>query len=258
MGNRFIKAKTLPDGRTIYVYTDTGQQVKGNVKLANGRVYNYDNGKRTFVGYADGTQNYDRFPTGPYIRTIENADSAGYIKGKWYTKDYYNRWAKQHNVKNQQGHLKRVSDEHQIGIGIDMNSKNNPYLQPFLREDSHGTYITEADEHKVRQHSIKEKEDALERLMEQNGLNINLSPNKRAMALGLGYHGNMGFLFHPNGPATSKLHNAFVNGTDKQFSDAIYDFYKTRNSDRAERHKNFWKDKLKHGGKLIPKQKRFM
>ena len=212
-------------------------------------------GTRTFLRYADGPQNYDRFPTGSYLRTIENADSAGYINGKWYTKDYYNQWAKQNNVRNQQGHQKKVFDENQIGIGIDMRPDSNPYVQQFLKKDNNGTYLTEADEHKVRQHTIQEKDNTLNRLLKKNKLNIELSPNKRAMALGLIYQGYGKILFNPNGTDSNKLHNAFINGTDKQFSNAIYNFYKTRHSDRAERHRTFWDGKLKLGGTI--RKKRF-
>lgn len=211
-------------------------------------------GTRTFLRYADGTQNYDRFPTGSYLRTIENADSAGYINGKWYTKDYYNQWAKQNNIRNRQGHQKKIFDKNQIGIGIDIRPESNPYVQQFLKKDNNGIYLTEADEHRVRQHTIKEKDDILNRLINNNDLNINLSFNKRAMALGLIYHGYGKFLFNPNGPDSNRLHNAFVNGTDQQFSDAIYNFYKTRHSDRAERHKTYWNGKLKLGGTI---KKRF-
>ena len=211
-------------------------------------------GTRTFLRYADGTQNYDRFPTGSYLRTIENADSAGYINGKWYTKDYYNQWAKQNNIRNRQGHQKKIFDKNQIGIGIDIRPESNPYVQQFLKKDNNGIYLTEADEHRVRQHTIKEKDDILNRLINNNDLNINLSFNKRAMALGLIYHGYGKFLFNPNGPDSNRLHNAFVNGTDQQFSDAIYSFYKTRHSDRAERHKTYWNGKLKLGGTI---KKRF-
>ena len=125
-------------------------------------------GTRTFLRYADGPQNYDRFPTGSYLRTIENTDSAGYINGKWYTKDYYNQWAKQNNVRNQQGHQKKVFDPNQIGIGIDINPKNNPYVQQFLKKDNNGTYLTEADEHKVRQHTIQEKDNTRKRQYTQS------------------------------------------------------------------------------------------
>ena len=211
-------------------------------------------GTRTFLRYADGTQNYDRFPTGSYLRTIENADSAGYINGKWYTKDYYNQWAKQNNIRNRQGHQKKIFDKNQIGIGIDIRPESNPYVQQFLKKDNNGIYLTGADEHRVRQHTIKEKDDILNSLINNNDLNINLSPNKRAMALGLIYHGYGKFLFNPNGPDSNRLHNAFVNGTDQQFSDAIYNFYKTRHSDRAERHKTYWNGKLKLGGTI---KKRF-
>lgn len=151
-------------------------------------------GTRTFLRYADGTQNYDRFPTGSYLRTIENADSAGYINGKWYTKDYYNQWAKQNNIRNRQGHQKKIFDKNQIGIGIDIRPESNPYVQQFLKKDNNGIYLTEADEHRVRQHTIKEKDDILNSLINNNDLNINLSPNKRAMALGLIYHGYGKFL----------------------------------------------------------------
>ncbi len=104
--------------------------------------------------------------------------------------------------------------------------KTNPVIQPYLHAIGNYKYVTESDEHYSRQKAIQSKLEELDRLINKKGIRVkNYSDNKRAMALGLMYHGFAGSMLSPNGPLTTALKNAFVNGTDKQFSDAIYNFY---------------------------------
>lgn len=121
-----------------------------------------------------------------------------------------------------------------------MRPKNNTIIQKYLKRDNKGTYISKSDEHYVRQRSIRDKDEALQRNLKGR----KLSPYKEAMALGMLYQGYGKLLFNPNGPETQKLNNAMWNGTDKDFHDAIYNFYKTRNADRANKHKEYWNGKL--------------
>ena len=52
---------TLPDG-SVHRY--------GEPKLIGDKIYQINSdGTRTFLRYADGPQNYDRSPTGSYLRT---------------------------------------------------------------------------------------------------------------------------------------------------------------------------------------------
>lgn len=224
------------DGRT-YKY---GQQV-----TIDNKVYQENSdGSRTLIRYSNGTPNYDLTPTGSYITRIENPDSAGYVNGRWYNKAYTD--------KHKNG--PRVWDSNQIGIGIDTRENNNPVVQQYLRNTGQYKYINEDDEHFVRQSTIKEKDDTLNRLMRKYNININLSPNKRAMALGMIYQGLANQLFNPKTPLARQLQNAFTNGTDKQFADSITNFYNVfqngRFRERAKQNQEYWSTRLYNGGKI--------
>ena len=216
------------------------QQKEGNA------VYQYNSdGTKTLLRYTDNTPNYDNTPTGRYITAVENPDSAGYYNGRWYNKG----WADAHRKLTP-----RVWDSNQIGIGLDMKKENNPLIQNYLKSVGATTSISEADEHYVRQHQIQDKVDTLNRLMKKNNINVKMSPFKQAMAVGLVYHGLGKYLVKPSGALTQAISDAFKNGTDKQFANALANFYTQfqngRFKERAKQHTQFWNGKLKSGGRI--------
>lgn len=113
-------------------------------------------------------------------------------------------------MKNSSGQPLKVWDKHQIGIGLDMRPENNPIVQEYLHSKNGKRWVSEADEHYSRQRMLLDKEKTLNRLLKKKGLNLQLSPNKKAMAIGLVYHG-----FAPKLFSNPTLYNSFVNGTEK-------------------------------------------
>lgn len=226
--------------RGYFVSPRNGQTYRygQKVKIGNKVYQENSDGSRTLVGYTNGTPNYDLTPIGPYIMQIENPDSAGYVNKRWYNKAYT----------DVHKNSPRIWDSNQIGIGIDTRKNNNPVVQQYLRNTGQYKYISEADEHFVRQQTIKDKNDTLDRLMQKNNININISPNKRAMAIGIIYQGLANQLFNPKTSLAKQLQYTFINGTDQQFADSITNFYNIfqngRFRERAKQNKEYWNTKL--------------
>jgi hypothetical protein len=81
----------------------------------------------------------------------------------------------------------------------------------------------------------------LEGVLNRRAKDLKLSDNKRIMAMGVLYRGDGPKLWNKNHP----LSQAFFNGTDKDFSNAISNYYINNNlKERANRHNKFWKGKL--------------
>lgn len=52
-----------------------------------------------------------------------------------------------------------------------------------------------------------------------------ISNVKRAIMLGLLYHGYGPKVWNPNGPLTRAINNSFYNGNDQEFIDSVYNLY---------------------------------
>ena len=78
-----------------------------------------------------------------------------------------------------------------------------------------------------------------EDIFERNTKGIKPSDTKRAITIGLLYHGHGPYIWKPNGPKTQRLHDALFKGTDQDFIDAVSNFYGSNS--RAQRHSQFWK-----------------
>ena len=83
----------------------------------------------------------------------------------------------------------------------------------------------------------------LENILNRHTKGIKLSNTKRAIAIGLLYHGFGPKLWNPNGPKTQRLNRALFNGSDQDFINAVTDFYNGTYSQRSKSHSNFWKGK---------------
>lgn len=261
----------MPDGKfSSPMFLDKGKlRVYGNrdVDYRGRTIQHNSNGTTTLVNpstnrpfsskkesvkyYQNNPINYDEQLVGPYLRTLENADSAGFINGRWYGREVYNPYAQKNNIRNSQGVIKKVFDKNQIGIGLDRRGQNNPLVKQKIQKDSRGEYLSENNERFIRNRSIQEKQDVLDRLLKKNGMSVEISPNKRTIATGLIYHGFGPELFMP-GP----LYNSFSRGTDQAFSDSVYNFYNGEykaeypgkkyadhySTERAEKHRQFFTD----------------
>lgn len=97
-----------------------------------------------------------------------------------------------------------------------------------------GNYLTEDEEVYFRNRKL----DEMLRIYNNNvDENIQFSDNKLAMALAMMYHGYGPRLWSEHGDG---LHNAFFNGSDYEFENAITSFYQKRHKERANNHKKFW------------------
>jgi hypothetical protein len=81
----------------------------------------------------------------------------------------------------------------------------------------------------------------LEGVLNRRAKDLKLSDNKRIMAMGVLYRGDGPKLWNKNHP----LSQAFFNGTDKDFSNAIFNYYNSINlRRRADYHNKFWQGKI--------------
>ena len=150
-----------------------------------------------------------------YLKAIENPNSVGYNPNT-------NRWTTP---------KLRGFDPNQIGIGLDV--KTNNVVRNYLRKTGRtkDPWLTQEEMEQLQNQSLQYFED----VFEKNTKGMKLSDTKRAIAIGLLYHGHGPNLWNNKG----NLHDVFINGTDQDFIDAVSNFYK--GNSRAQRHSQFWK-----------------
>lgn len=147
-----------------------------------------------------------------YIEALENPDRIGYDQAR-------DRWTSP----TQKGY-----DPNQIGIGLDKRTNND--VRQFL-DTNKRDWLTDAEMLNLQSKSFQYFEDVLAR----NTKGLNLSNIKRAVAMGLLYHGHGKKLWNRN----HILSKALFNGSDQDFIDAVTKFYGTNS--RATRHSEYWK-----------------
>ena len=150
-----------------------------------------------------------------YLKAVENPNSVGYNPdtNMWTTPKL------------------RGFDPNQIGIGLDV--KNNNIVRNYLKKTGRtkNPQLTQKEMEQLQDQSLQYFED----VFEKNTKGMNPSNTKRAVAIGLLYHGHGPNLWNNKG----NLYNVFVNGTDQDFIDAVSNFYGSNS--RALRHSQFWK-----------------
>ena len=130
-------------------------------------------------------------------------------------------------------------DPNQIGVGLDMYT--NAKVRNFLRKNgrTNNPWLSHQEMLDLQNDSLLELEDILDR----RTIGVKLSNTKRAIAIGLLYHGFGPKLWNPNGPKTQRLNRALFNGSDQDFINAVTDFYNGSYSERSKSHSNFWKER---------------
>lgn len=124
-------------------------------------------------------------------------------------------------------------DPRQRGFGIDV--ENYDVVKRHLAKNPRsGNYLTEKEESYFRNRKLDEMQSIYDKYVDDN---LHFSDKKRAMALALMYHGFGKRLWTDKGDG---LHNAFFNGSDYEFENAITSFYQKRHKERANNHKKFW------------------
>lgn len=155
----------------------------------------------------------DKSLIGQYIRAIENPDSIGYKNGKWYQS------------------LRKGDDINNRGFGVDVRYNKNALA---LTKGRSGNWLSEKEERDLRDNQINY---LIERL-DANTPPLAKEPSeaKKAMAVGLLYRGD-GIKAILN---NESLRNAYYSGTDKDFENAIINYYRSKGlNERAKLHTNF-------------------
>ena len=132
-------------------------------------------------------------------------------------------------------------DSNQIGIGLDTRTNNlvADFLEKTGRTDN--PWLTQDEMKQLQDQTLK----YLEYVLDKNTKKLNLSNTKRAITIGLLYHGYGPDIWKPN-PKTQRIHDIiFNNGSDQDLINAVTDFYK--GNDRAKRHSKFWSSIGKYG-----------
>ena len=154
-----------------------------------------------------------------YLKALENPDNVGYIPiiGIWVPPTDKVKY-----------------DTNQIGIGLDM--KYNKDVSRFLQETgrTNKPYLTNQEMRDLQNKSLKYYEDILDKYTK----GINLSDTKRAIAIGLIYHGHGPKLWNPTTAKQQRMSNALFKGTDQEFIDTVSDFYSENT--RSQRHSSYW------------------
>ena len=180
----------------------------------NGNIYNSD---FKYVENPYGDYNKLRYD---YIQAIENHGLEGF------------------NEKTQiwRPPKKQGFDPNQIGIGLDMTT--NTTVKNFLKKNGRtkDPWLTHDEMIKLQQQRF----DELEKVIDRRTKGVKLSNQKRAMLMGLLYHGFGPFVWTPNGPKTRAIHNALFKGKDSDLIEAISNFYNGSYTDRYKHHKEFW------------------
>lgn len=156
-----------------------------------------------------------------YIRAIENPDSIGYKDGRWYKSP------------------RKVDDPNNRGFGVDV--KYNKKAEELTR-NRQGRWLKEEEERELRNSYIDYTNDIL-RKWTPGILAEYPSEVKQAIASGMLYRGD--------GIKTilkdTKLRDAYFGGSDKEFSNAVADYYDSKNlSERAINSKAFMEDPYAH------------
>lgn len=127
-------------------------------------------------------------------------------------------------------------DPNQIGIGLD--TKYNKDVVEYLKQTgrTNNPWLTDQEMKDLQNKSLQYYEGVLDDYTKDS----NILDTKRAVAIGLIYHGYGPKLWNKS----TKISRAFFNETDKQFIDAVSDFY--GNNTRAERHSTFWNSNRKY------------
>lgn len=152
-----------------------------------------------------------------YLKALENPDNVGYIPiiGIWVPPTD-----------------KAKYDTNQIGIGLDM--KYNKDVSRFLQETgrTNKPYLTDQEMKDLQNKSLEYYEDILDKYI------TDISNTKRAIAIGLIYHGHGPKLWNPTTVKQQRMSNALFKGTDQEFIDAVSDFYS--GNTRSQRHSSYW------------------
>lgn len=150
-----------------------------------------------------------------YIKALENPDNAGYDEKT-------DRWTPP---------TAKGFDKNQIGIGLDMRTNNA--VRDFLMKTgrTNNPWLSQEEMVNLQNQSLQYFEDVLDK----NAKGIKISDTKRAIAVGLLYHGHGPNLWSNRG----NLYSTFVRGSDQDFVNAVRDFYGSNS--RAQRHSQFWK-----------------
>lgn len=163
-------------------------------------------------------RDYDNLLVGEYIRSIENPDSIGFKDGKWFQSP------------------RKVDDPNNRGFGVDI--KYNDKARELVK-DRKGKWLSEKEERDLRNSHIDYVMGRIDKWTPQM-LQEMPSEEKRVIAAGMLYRGD-GIKNIIKNPA---LRDTFYSGTPKEFSKAVEDFYKEKNSnhyqpERARLHKEF-------------------
>lgn len=147
-----------------------------------------------------------------YIRSIENPDSLGYRKGRWYASPY---------------------DANARGFGVDV-AKNDRARK--VAEGRIGKWLSEKEERDIRNDYIEELQGTIDRRHLIGARAIPLSDRKRMVATGLLYRGD-------GINSDRKLSDAYYRGTDSEFEAAVKDYYIRKGlPERARLHDKFLKE----------------
>lgn len=127
-------------------------------------------------------------------------------------------------------------DRKQIGIGLD--TETNVAVRKFLEDNgrTNSPWLTDEEMKSLQ----AQKFDELENILTKHTKGVKLSDIKRAIAIGLLYHGHGPKLWKPNGPKTRRLNTALFKGTDDDLINAVSDFYNGLNTERYKNHSEFW------------------
>lgn len=146
-----------------------------------------------------------------YLHALENPTNSGFNSRtrKWGRGEY---------------------DPHQFQDGLD---DRNTFVKNYLKKHKVDS-IPEQDAIMLQDIYLKD----LDRIWNNRTKDKNISDFKKTLAYGLMWHGYGPRLWNEGKSKESKrLYEAFQNGSDSEFSDAIYTFYKKYDKDRADRHK---------------------
>ncbi|MBO7337198.1 MAG: hypothetical protein J6U33_00965 [Paludibacteraceae bacterium] len=121
-------------------------------------------------------------------------------------------------------------DKNQIGIGLD---RNNKFVKRAIPDWEHAQ-LTAQKEREIRLRYIEELTRIYDKYVDAN---LHFSEKRKAIALGLMYHGMGPHLWtnHNDG-----LYESFWDGSDDDFENAVTKFYDGTFTERSQRHKAFW------------------
>ncbi|MBR1379049.1 MAG: hypothetical protein IJ557_08010 [Bacteroidaceae bacterium] len=191
-------------------------------------------------------KNYDNLLTGRLINYVENPDSIGYIDGRWYSPKYDRRYKP------------GAFDPANFGIGIDR--KTNEYVDSgeliFHKDNKGREYLTEEEERNARNHVIANAEDSyVQRLAyAQKALHSSNIPSEMKKAITISAIYNLGQSYVANNLfEDNALMDAFLNGTDLDYSNQVNKYYEIkRKGDRGIKTNKFIQDQ-QQASPIVPK-----